>query len=68
MCALCVPACNPHHGPGTQCQQSPGAKVTEHPSGCKLVAPALHSETHWVMGAHGVGLARPRPDPGTVYS
>lgn len=48
--------------------QSPGAEDTEHPSGCELVPPALHSETRWVMGAHGVGLARPRPDPSTVYS
>ena len=25
--------------------QSPGAEDTEHPSGCELVPPALHSET-----------------------
>lgn len=55
-----APACNPHHGPGTQCQQSPGANGTEHPPGRELVPPALHSGTRWVMVAHGVGLARPQ--------
>ena len=58
--APCAPACNPHYGPGTQCQQSPGAKGTEHPPGHELVPPALHSGTCWVMVAHGVGLARPQ--------
>ena len=56
----CAPACNPHYGPGTQCQQSPGAEGTEHPPGHELVPPALHSGTCWVMVAHGIGLARPQ--------
>lgn len=45
--------------------QAPSASRAQGPRSqsihrCKLVAPALHSETHWVMGAHGIGLARPR--------